>query len=437
MSRLAFKTSASMDEVAAAVEGHRDEIIETLMELVRIPTQTPPGENYDKIVERMLPDFRELGFDARRHDLPKDLFEERSRRYYPALEGVRANLLAEYPENDRPGLALYCHLDTMPAGDLSKWSYEPFQPFVRDGYVWGRGTADSKGGATAILWGLRIVRELGLPLAVRPVVALTTDEEIGPYTGVMHMADTGVFEACRWFYSCDGMADSIAIGANGGFIWTIRIRGRSVHSAASFLGLNPIEHSVPLLTELLKTKRKVATRRSKLPISQEMKRAYGRSHISPVLNVTMARAGVKHNVVPPEYVLEGDRRFIPEEDERACIAEIEDAIARARARDPELECELEVRPFYEPFACDLKTPWFQHIKALVAEAKGSPLTLAGLNGSTDVAHVANVTGLPVAINGLARFAETHNHSPDERCRIDDLLGITKMVAFLATIPYEG
>jgi hypothetical protein len=46
-----------------------------------------------------------------------------------------------------------------------------------------------------------------------------------------------------------------------------------------------------------------------------------------------------------------------------------------------------------------------------------------------------VTGLPVAINGLARFAETHNHGPDERCRISDLLAVTKSVAMLAAQPF--
>jgi succinyl-diaminopimelate desuccinylase len=423
------------EAIAAEVEASQDEIVATLMEAVRIPTQTPPGENYDRMVAHLIPLFGELGFDARRWDVPDDVFEARSRVHYPELEGVRANLLATRSYDGAPPAAFYCHIDTMPAGDRSRWSVEPFEPIVRDGYVWGRGTADSKGGAIAILSAFRVLRRLGLEPAVSPIVALTTDEEIGPYTGVMHMADEGVFDGCRWFYSADGMANSVGVATSGGFTWTIQIAGRSAHSGSSFLGLNPIEHSVPLLEELLATKAEVAKRVSAVRMSPEMIANTGREHVSPVLNVTMARAGVKHNVVPPEFILEGDRRFIAEEDEEQCVAEIEEAIARAEARDPELQCTLTVRPFYTSFANDPDDPWVQHVCRLASAIRGEEMIAAGINGSSDVAHVARVTGIPLAINGLARFSETHNHSPDERCRIDDVLAVTKIVANLLMTPF--
>jgi succinyl-diaminopimelate desuccinylase len=423
--------STIFDAICREVEACKDELIETLVSLVRIPTQTPPGENYDRIVGFLLPEFRRLGFNARRYDLPPEIFEARCRRYYPELVGVRANLLATLNFPGRPGMAFYCHLDTVPAGDLAHWTVNPFEPVVRDGYVWGRGSADSKAGAAAILQAFRVLYRLGIEPRVSPVVALTTDEEVGPYSGLMYMADSAVFEGCEWFHSCDGMADSVGIGSLGAFTWTIRILGRSVHSGSSFLGLNPIEHSVALLDELLRTKREVEARRSSLMAGPEVVRIAGRQYLGPLLNVTIARGGIKHNIVPPEFVLEGDRRFIPEEDEAACVRELEEAIGRARQRDPDLQCELRVRPFYPAFMRPADDPWVREVCRLVSAVRGVPVGPAGVNGSTDVAHVGRVTPLKVTIHGVARHGETRNHGVDERCRVDDLIAVTKIVALLA------
>ncbi len=146
----------------------------------------------------------------------------------------------------------------------------------------------------------------------------------------------------------------------------------------------------------------------------------------------MARAGVKHNVVPHEFVIEGDRRFMPEEDEDECVTEIRAAIDRARQADPRLECDLQVRPLYTSFANEYGDPWVEDVCRLASRVRGEQITTAGLTGSTDVAHVARVTGARVAIHGLARFEETRNHAPDERCRISDLLALTELVAGIAT-----
>ncbi len=419
------------DAMCREVDARQDELIETLIGLVRIPTQTPPGENYDRIVEFLLPEFRRLGFDARRYDLPPEVFEARCRKYYPELTGIRANLLARLAIPGKPGMAFYCHLDTVPVGEPAHWTVDPFEPIVRDGYVWGRGAADSKAGAAAILQAFRTLHRLGVEPAVSPVVALTTDEEVGPYTGLMHMVDSGVFDGCQWFHSCDGMADSVGIGSLGAFTWTIRVFGRSVHSGSSFLGLNPIEHSVSLLNELLRTKREVEARRSQLVAGPEVVKTAGRQYLGPLLNITIARGGVKHNVVPPEFLLEGDRRFIPEEDEAECVRELEEAISRARERDPELRCEFQVRPFYPAFMRPADDPWVSEVCRLVGAVRGVPVGPAGVNGSTDVAHVGRATSLKVTIHGVARHGETRNHGVDERCRVDDLVAVTKIVALLA------
>jgi acetylornithine deacetylase/succinyl-diaminopimelate desuccinylase-like protein len=245
------------------------------------------------------------------------------------------------------------------------------------------------------------------------------------------MVDIGVFDGCEKFFSVDGLATTVGVGLNGGFTWTVEVFGKSVHSATSFLGVNPIEHGAGVIQELLRLKPEIESRRSALAVSPEVAERTGRTQLSPVLNVTIAHGGVKHNVVPSRFTIEGDRRFLPEEDEESAIAEIAEAIERVQQVDPDLACELTIKPFYPAFASDPGDPWIQDVCRLASAIRGYPVTAAGLNGSSDVAYVGGKTTMKVAINGIVRDTETNHHAPDERCRVDDLLAATKIVATLA------
>ena len=75
-------------------------------------------------------------------------------------------------------LDILAHLDVVPAGE--GWTVtEAFEPLVKDGKIYGRGTADDKGPAVAALYAMRCVKELGIPLKKNVRLILGTDEECG------------------------------------------------------------------------------------------------------------------------------------------------------------------------------------------------------------------------------------------------------------------
>lgn len=74
-------------------------------------------------------------------------------------------------------IAVLCHVDVVPAS--GEWTSPPFEPTIRDGKLYARGTIDDKGPAIAALYGLLIVKELGLPLRHRVRLIVGTDEETG------------------------------------------------------------------------------------------------------------------------------------------------------------------------------------------------------------------------------------------------------------------
>ncbi|MBI3969636.1 MAG: M20/M25/M40 family metallo-hydrolase [Chloroflexi bacterium] len=424
--------SELLQRINEAVESRREVIVETLREWVRIPTQTPPGENYTELVNHIVPRFAAIGFDARSAEIPPEVFEQRSRVHYPELVGPRPNVLAKRDRSGKPRALWYCHLDTVPVGDATKWSVPPFEAVVKDGKVWGRGTADSKGGASSILSAFETLHAMGIEPEVSPVVALTTDEEIGPYTGLMYFADQGEFEGCQYFHSADGTAASVGISNNGAFTWTVRVRGKSVHSSLSPLGNNPIENSFVLLDEILKLKREVQSRLSKVPAPEEVVAKGGGTHLQALLNANIVRSGIKHNVVPNELFLEGDRRILPEEDEESAMAELREAVERARQRNPDLDAELRIRPFYTSYALSLDDPFAIRVKRVAEAVTGRTYPITGSNGSSDVAHVVRVTGIPCAKIGVNRPGETNNHGVDENVRIEDVLNCVKIICALAT-----
>lgn len=412
--------------IAEAVDRRRDELLGLLAELIAIPTETTTGEGYPRIVDRLVGEFAGLGFDSARFDLPDDVVERECRPYQPPRDAVHANLLARRQEGDRPWMLWYTHLDTVPAGPREHWRTDPFTAVVDGDFVTGRGASDSKGGVAALVVAFRVLRELGVPTSVSPMVALTTDEEIGPYTGLMYLADTGALDDVRWFHSCDGTATNVGIGYCGALNWTVRVRGQSVHSGISYLGRNPIEGGVPLLEELLATKEVVQRRRSATPAQWPWPE--GRERVGPLLNITMAQAGVKHNVVPETFTVAGDRRIIPEESWDDVVGELREAVDRARARTPGLEYELSCQPFYrDGWAEATDTPFVTAMTRLASDEHGEALRPGGSSGSSDVAYVARRTGIPTVSHGLARPGESRYHSPNERARISDLLALTRII----------
>jgi len=422
---------SKIEEISECVDERREEIISLLKELVGIPTFTPPGHNYDKIVDSMAPLMEEIGFDTERIDLPEDIFEERCRSVYPSMEGTRSNLLAKKNLGRETGVLWYAHIDTVPV-DEDKWDTPPFEGVVRQDRIWGRGSADDKSGCAAVIAAFQVLDELGIDPWCNVTVALTSDEEIGPYTGLMYLTDGGYFKDCELFHCLDGDSEGIGIGSNGSMTWTIKIRGESVHSSTSYLGVNPIEESLPLLEELSELKSRVTSRRSETPISPGITERTGFDKIVPVLNITMARAGVKHNIVPPEYVVEGDRRFIPEEEIEDVVKEMEEAVEKARERNPRLDCELETHVVYEPFFQDPEDPWIQRMRMLAEEVSGEKKGIYGLSGSTDVAYTVNRTGLRAGMFAVGRRDEGNIHGDNENARIKDLLDLVKLICLLAS-----
>jgi acetylornithine deacetylase/succinyl-diaminopimelate desuccinylase-like protein len=135
---------------------------------------------------------------------------------------------------DAPTVLLYGHFDVQPPAPLDLWESDPFEPELRDGWLYGRGAVDDKGNSYLLLKAARLLAEEGaLPVNVR--VAFDGEEEIGGHSIVDFLAaDERGADACLIFDSAMPREDVPAfdLGVRGLVYFHVRLRTgeRDLHS---------------------------------------------------------------------------------------------------------------------------------------------------------------------------------------------------------------
>lgn len=152
------------EQIAKYIESHKDEMIEDIKTLVRIDSQRdeardgmPYGEGAAKCLQVAAEMIKNHGFQVKNYE-----------NYV-----ITADL-----NHKEKQLDILAHLDVVPVSD--EWTVtQPFDPIVKDGNLYGRGTADDKGPAIAALYAMRAIKELGLPISKNVRLILGSDEECG------------------------------------------------------------------------------------------------------------------------------------------------------------------------------------------------------------------------------------------------------------------
>ncbi len=420
-----------MSTLSKYLESRTQETIKLLDDLVRIQTQVPPGDNYEKVMDYAAGKLEDLGFKVEKIFMPRELFETRNPRL-THLKGDRVNVSAVRNIGAEKTLLINTHLDVVPAS--ANWHVPPFECTVKDDLIFGRGVADSKGGPAALFAVLSAMEKLDIPSKYNLNIAFTTDEEMGPYSGLCHLADLGKLKS-DYFLSMDGDSDDITIASNGNVDWQIDVFGKSYHSGSSFMGINAIEKSIPVLNELMNLKNKVEKRRSGVPTSMAIKQKTGFKTLMPVLNMTIINAGVKQNIVPDKCTIKGDRRFIPEEKFEDIEKEFDDTMSNILEKNQDLDLKYSFDEIYAPMVTDMSHPWIREVKRTASETAGKEVNLAGAQGSLDVAYAVQVTGLPACCFGVGRRTESNAHADDENIRVEDLMMYARFLGNLIGSDY--
>ena len=402
-----MNTAADHTRLDNWIDAHFDEEVQFLQALVRVPTDTPPGNNAPH-AERTAELLKDFGFDVEKHRVP----EQEVKDY--GLESL-TNLIVR--RNYGPGkiIALNAHGDVVPPGD--GWTHDPYGAQIEDGKLYGRASAVSKGDFATYTFAVRALEALGLPLKGGIELLFTYDEEFGGELGPGWLLGKHLIKAD--FLIAAGFSYQVITAHNGCLQLEVTVHGKMAHAAIPDTGIDALQGATAILTALYRQNRLYQSITSKVE---------GISH--PYLNVGRIDGGTNTNVVPGKVTLRLDRRMIPEENPAQVEAAVRRVIAEAAASMPGISVDIKrllMADSWKPGTgnAELVRALQKHGEIIFGEAiptSGTPLY-------TDV-RLFGAAGIPAAIYGAGprTVFESNAKRADEHLVLEDLRRATKVVA---------
>ncbi len=227
------------------------------------------------------------------------------------------------------------HLDVVSPEPLSHWDRPPFEPYIEDGWLHGRGAGDMKSGVAAMTYAVHAVDKAGLGLRAPVTINAVIEEECSG-----NGALASVLDGCR--------ADAVLIpepfgrtiyAAQVGVLWfKVACRGKPVHVLKARAGANAIEKLFPLIQAL---------RDLEELLNQEARPAVYRDLEHPInLNIGIIEGGDWPSTVPAAATFHGRLSYFPGTPAHTIRQRVVDTVTAAAAADPWLAQHTPLVEFY-------------------------------------------------------------------------------------------
>ncbi len=398
------------DRLNAEIDAHHPQAIAFLRELVRVPTDTPPGNNAPH-AERTAQLLEAMGYSVERHAVPQALAHEHG------LQSV-TNLIVRHRFGDGPTVALNAHGDVVPPGE--GWTQPPYEGVVIDGQMYGRGVAVSKSDFATYVFALKALKTLhaqGAALKGAVELHFTYDEEMGGAVGPGWLLAQKLTKPD--FAICASFSYAIVTAHNGALHLEVTVHGKSAHAAQPETGIDALRAAVGMLNALYAHQPQLKSITSQVT---------GISH--PTLNIGRIDGGTNTNVVPGKVVFKLDRRMIPEENPADVEAGLRALLEQAAAQFPGIRIEirrlllahaLKPLPGHEKLVTALQT-YGERVFGEAIPATGTPLYAD--------ARLYAEAGIPTVMYGAGprTLLESGAKRADEHVALEDLRRATKVIA---------
>jgi len=303
------------------------------------------------------------------------------------MEGVpgRPNVVARIGPRDAPALMLNGHLDVV---GVEGMTHNPFSAQIRGDRIYGRGSADMKGGVAAMC--AAAVKGSQADSSRQILVTAVVDEEYESL-GMRALLADGIRADAAIITEPTRLA---ICPAHRGFVWMdIVVTGRAAHGSRYDIGVDAITHAGLLLAQLEKLER---TRESG-PRHQLLGR--GSLHASKI------QGGVGMSTYPELCNLAIERRTLPGESAEKALGEIRDACAKVRSEHPQFAARVTLNTAQLPSDVPVDSPIVKRLRGAL-EREGVPVKIEGLSAWTDAAPL-NEAGIPTICFGPGDIALAH------------------------------
>ncbi|MCL4154117.1 UNVERIFIED_CONTAM: hypothetical protein GTU68_052027, partial [Idotea baltica] len=219
--------------------------LELLKKLVECKSVAPEDNGALDIVSNYL---KELGFEVQ-----EMTFSD------PGVGPIK-NIYARYG-TESPNLCFAGHTDVVPGGEESLWKKSPYEYLIKDGYIYGRGVTDMKGGVTCFLSATKSFLENNSNFKGSISFLITGHEENSPINGTRKVVEELIknnekIDVCLLGEPSNTgeIGSEVKIGRRGNITYNLEIRGKSGHTAYPHLAHNPIDDLINILHELKSNK---------------------------------------------------------------------------------------------------------------------------------------------------------------------------------------
>ena len=394
----------------AWIDQHFDEEVAFLQALVRVPTDTPPGNNAPH-AERTAELLAPMGFEVERHAVPQAEVQAYG------MQSI-TNLIVRRPYGPAGSgrtVALNAHGDVVPPGE--GWTHDPYGAEIVDGKMYGRATAVSKGDFSSFTFAVRALEAVARPTQGAVELHFTYDEEFGGLLGPGWLLKHDLTRPDLLLAA--GFSYEVVTAHNGCLQMEVTVHGKMAHAAVPDTGVDALQGAVHILNALYALNTENRKLRSKVA---------GITH--PYLNVGRIEGGTNTNVVPGKVTFKLDRRMIPEENVAEVEAAIRACIATAAGECPGITVDIRrllLAHAMTPLAGNL--PLVEALQKHAGEVFGQVPPAVGTPLYTDVRLYAE-QGIPGVIYGAGprTVLESHAKRADERLDLEDLRRATKVIA---------
>ncbi len=396
------------------IDQHFDEQVAFLQELIKVPTDSPPGNNTPHAL-RTAELLKGFGMTAEQFEVP-------AAEVHPHGLTSITNLIVRRRYGAGRVLALNAHGDVVPPGE--GWTHDPYGGEIEDGKIYGRAAAVSKCDFSTFTFAVRALEAVAKPSHGTVELHFTYDEEFGGELGPGWLLSHGHTKPDLMIAA--GFSYQVVTAHNGCLQMEVTVHGKMAHAAIPDSGIDALQGAVAMLNALYAQNTLYKAIRSNV---------VGITH--PYLNVGMIEGGTNTNVIPGKVVFKLDRRMIPEEIPEQVEADIRQVLAKAMAdynasRDPAHAITMDVRRMLMAHAMKPLSgnkPLVDALQKHGAEVFGEPIPAVGTPLYTDVRLYVE-RGIPGVIYGAGprTVLESHAKRADERLDLEDLRRATKVVA---------
>jgi putative selenium metabolism hydrolase len=213
-------------QIAARAKFYEPDMVRFLRDLVAIPAES---SQEGPVVRRIRQEMLKVGFDEIRID-------------------PMGNILGRIGCGSKI-IMMDSHTDTVGVGDPKEWAWDPYQGKVEDGYIYGRGASDQRGGMASMVYAAKIIKDLDLLGDYTLwIVGSVQEEDCDGLSWIYILKEGGIRPDCVVLTEPTNLR--VYRGHRGRMEIEVHMRGRSCHASAPERGDNPVYKMAPLIAQI-------------------------------------------------------------------------------------------------------------------------------------------------------------------------------------------